>query len=217
MENNKINKQQYKITDSSVLGRSPAAVYMDTGVIEINKDIWHRFTPYERAFIIHHERGHHILPTEFEKEADAYALLETFKINKHALKDAINALAKTNLRDKSRLNALYSEAQLIQQNSQTSYKKVNLNQYNMRKKRNQTDNPFIKYAAFDGIAKGKRKKNKKKYFDDKNPPVTTTTYGKSHKINGFAIGNLYFSMTNILLITILISFLLLKKNRICLK
>ncbi|MDR0207032.1 MAG: hypothetical protein LBI45_07245 [Bacteroidales bacterium] len=199
---NKIN-----IVDSTVIGRSPAAVYMATGIIEINKDVWHKFTPYERAFIIQHERGHYLLPTEFEKEADAYALVQTLKINQSALKDGINALAKMNLKDKSRLNALYHEAALIKHAGKTSYPKINQNSNDMRKKLNHSDNPFQKAAANGAMLpiKKKRKNRKKRADGTDDTPVTTTTYGKSHKVNGFAIGNIYFSMTNILLAAILIS------------
>ena len=211
---------KYTFVNSSVIGTSPAAVYMDTGEIEINKDVWHKFTPYERAFIIQHEKGHFLLPTKFEKEADAYALVQTMKINRHALKDAINTLAKMNLKDKSRLNAIYQEALLIKQTGKTSYPKINQNSTDMRLKTNTSSSPFIKKAAFNGEPlKRKNRKNRKKRADgegEETPettPTTTTTYGKSHKINGFAIGNLYFSMTNILLAAILLT-IVLKKNKI---
>jgi len=206
-------KTKYNLVDSSVLGRSPAAVYMDTGEIEINKDIWHKFTPYERAFIIQHEKGHYLLPTEFEKEADAYALVQTLKINKNALRHAISALTKMNLKDKSRLKALYYEASYLKQTGKTSYHKINnQNINNMRTKQNTTNSPLIGKAAANGelmyrATKPKRRKNKRRRADgeDGAPPVTTTTYGKSHKINGFSIGNVYFSMTNILLALILVT------------
>jgi len=208
-------ENKYTMVNSKVLGKSPAAVYMDNGEIEINTDIWHKFTPYERAFIIQHERGHFLMPTEFEKEADAYALVQTLKVNRSALKDAVNALAKMNLKDKSRLNAIYHEADLIQKTGKTSYEKINQNQNDMRKKLNKTDHPFMTTkAAANGqnlpikVRKNKKnKKNKKRRADgeDETTPVTTTTYGKSHKINGFGLGNVYFSMTNILLAAILVS------------
>jgi len=205
-------ENKYTMVNSKVLGKSPAAVYMDNGEIEINTDIWYKFTPYERAFIIQHERGHFLMPTEFEKEADAYALVQTLKVNRSALKDAVNALAKMNLKDKSRLNAIYHEADLIQKTGKTSYPKINQNQNDMRKKLNKTDHPFMTTkAAANGqnlpIKVRKNKKNKKRRADGENEttPVTTTTYGKSHKINGFGVGNVYFSMTNILLAAILVS------------
>ena len=205
-------ENKYTMVNSKVLGKSPAAVYMDNGEIEINTDIWYKFTPYERAFIIQHERGHFLMPTEFEKEADAYALVQTLKVNRSALKDAVNALAKMNLKDKSRLNAIYHEADLIQKTGKTSYPKINQNQNDMRKKVNKTDHPFMTTkAAANGqnlpIKVRKNKKNKKRRADGENEttPVTTTTYGKSHKINGFGVGNVYFSMTNILLAAILVS------------
>jgi len=219
-------ENKYTMVNSKVLGKSPAAVYMDNGEIEINTDIWYKFTPYERAFIIQHERGHFLMPTEFEKEADAYALVQTLKVNRSALKDAVNALAKMNLKDKSRLNAIYHEADLIQKTGKTSYPKINQNQNDMRKKLNKTDHPFMTTkAAANGqnlpikVRKNKKnKKNKKRRADgedettprradgeNETTPVTTTTYGKSHKINGFGVGNVYFSMTNILLAAILVS------------
>lgn len=206
-------KNKYKYVDSKVLGDSPAAVYMDSGIIEINKDVWHKFTPYERAFIIKHEKGHFLLPTQFEKEADTYALLETQKINKNALGDAINTLVKMNLKDKSRLKSLYYEALLFKKTGQTSFMKINNNINDMRQKQNSTDSPFLRKAAANGnplnaLKKTKKKKNNKKRAvgdAEENLPVTTTTYGKSHKINGFSAGNMYFSITNILLAAILVT------------
>jgi len=210
-------KTQYRYVDSGVLGSSPAAVYMDTGIIEINKDIWHKFTPYERAFIVEHEKGHYLLPTEYEKEADTYALVQTLKINKNALRHAVSALIKMNPKDKTRLKAIYSENTLLKQTGKTSYQKINNQKTNnMNKKQNLTDSPFLKAAAngnpLANVTKPKKKRNKKKRADGNDTPITTTTYGKSHKINGFAIGNVYFSMTNILLALILVStFVLIKK------
>lgn len=183
-----------KFVGSNGLGSCPAQVDMITGTIELNRDVWSKFTKYEQAFIIEHEKGHFLLPTDYEKEADAYALRETCKITPDALKHAVDALIKMDVPDKTRIKALYNEIVNIKNNK------------DMRPKSNNSIfNTGINRNPFVSVRKSKRVKNRADGDTPKTTaktPVTTTTFGKSHKRNGLVIGDVYLSITNLLLLGI---------------
>jgi hypothetical protein len=52
---------------------SPARVYRDEGVIEINLKRWFRLPKAYRDYILAHEEGHYVLDTSDESAADEFA------------------------------------------------------------------------------------------------------------------------------------------------
>lgn len=180
--------------DKSITGNgNPAQADIATQEIFINKQIWSKFSDAEKVFIIEHEKGHILLPTECETLADQYAYLKTHITNKNAFKDAISALKKAGA-SPFRMQTLY---RLV----------TNEELIDMTPKENNTDKPlFQSRQNFAGKQKFifKKEKNMKNSKKSNFDGSTTTNYSKSNKVNGFAIGNLYFSMTNILLALILL-------------
>lgn len=68
----------------------PAAVDLDTGVLYLNKDTWHKLSPHTRKFVLLHELGH-LSGHLDEKGADIFALNKMLK-NDEKLSQAINAM-----------------------------------------------------------------------------------------------------------------------------
>ncbi len=58
----------------SDMGNNPASVNIRKGVVYINRDMWTRLTPYERAIILLHEEGHYRNKSIDEIQADIYAI-----------------------------------------------------------------------------------------------------------------------------------------------
>lgn len=188
-----------KYVDASVLGRCPAAVDMQTGVISVNRSVWHNYDNFEKAFVIMHEIGHYVLDTDSEYEADAYALRHVYKTAPRSLKRSLQTLCKIRVIDHSRLDNLYKEAlkldaadgneiagielqqissnnQFFNQNSETMTKNSGQETYPMKRQR-PADVRIVRRA--DGDKCG-------------------------HGMNGIHIGDWYFSITNLLLAAIVV-------------
>lgn len=101
-----------RYADSRTLGQCPAAVYMDTGDIEVNTSVWDSYTPFQRQFILLHEQGHYLLNTDSEEAADRYALHQLYARYPQSLKQSLGTLARLRIPD-SRLEALYRECLLL--------------------------------------------------------------------------------------------------------
>lgn len=101
-----------RYADSRTLGQCPAAVYMDSGDIEINTSVWHTYTPFQQQFILLHEEGHYRLQTDDETLADRYALHQLYARYPQSLKQSLGTLARLNIPD-SRIEALYRECLLL--------------------------------------------------------------------------------------------------------
>ena len=56
------------------MGDNPASVDIQKGIVYINRDMWTRLTPYERAIILLHEEGHYRNKSVDEIQADIYAI-----------------------------------------------------------------------------------------------------------------------------------------------
>ena len=95
---------------SAELGKCPAAVDMDTGIIEINQDVWDKYTQAEQAFIVAHEEGHYVIPTDDETEADIYALRKVAGQFPRSLAQSLNTLFKVGVVSESRMENAYIEA-----------------------------------------------------------------------------------------------------------
>ena len=101
-----------KYVDSRTLGLCPAAVYMETGHIEVNTSVWDTYTPFQQAFILYHELGHYHLRTDDETLADRYALHQLYERYPQSLKQSLGTLARLRIPD-SRMEALYRECLLL--------------------------------------------------------------------------------------------------------
>ena len=101
-----------KYVDSRTLGLCPAAVYMETGDIEVNTSVWDTYTPFQQAFILYHELGHYRLRTDDETLADRYALHQLYERYPQSLKQSLGTLARLRIPD-SRMEALYRECLLL--------------------------------------------------------------------------------------------------------
>lgn len=183
-------KININFVDEKITGiGNPAQADLNTQEIFINKNIWGKFSNAEKAFIVEHEKGHILLPTECESLADHYAYMKTHSTNKNAFRDAISALKKAGA-SPYRMQTLYKLA-------------TNEELIDMTPKQNTSDNPLFKSSKQNFVSKKERnmkaKKSKKHNFDGS----TTTNYSKNNKVNGFAIGGMYFSLTNIFLALIL--------------
>ena len=94
------------------MGLCPAAVYMETGDIEVNTSVWDTYTPFQQAFILYHELGHYRLRTDDETLADRYALHQLYARYPQSLKQSLGTLARLRIPD-SRMEALYRECLLL--------------------------------------------------------------------------------------------------------
>jgi hypothetical protein len=72
---------------------SPAAVNRGTGVLLLNQDTWHTFSPDQQAFIRYHEEGHLVLNTTSELSADGYAF-EKMMSEGRSLQACVKALTE---------------------------------------------------------------------------------------------------------------------------
>lgn len=207
----------YRYTDSSDLQDCPAAVDMETGDIWINTDVWDNYTESEQQFILQHELGHYNIPTDYEEEADEYALLHNFgKVNK-SLKSSLSALEKANVASEQRWATLYKKALEIDADhgnakAEKELKRIQSNNYEHKNyfiMRNQPGK--ITYIMPGNIYEGK-KVNVRRNFNRADgeetitPPaeVRTGNTQRPHKTNGITLGNYYLSFTNILLAAIVV-------------
>ena len=101
-----------KYVDSRTLGLCPAAVYMETGDIEVNTSVWDTYTPFQQTFILYHELGHYRLRTDDETLADRYALHQLYARYPQSLKQSLGTLARLRIPD-IRMEALYRECLLL--------------------------------------------------------------------------------------------------------
>lgn len=100
--------------DGKELGTCPAAVVMDDGTIQVNADVWDRYTPYQQRFILAHEQGHYELQTSSEEQADLYALRHLHGSEPRSLRQSIETLVKMgNAIPTQRVEALYRQALAI--------------------------------------------------------------------------------------------------------
>lgn len=177
----------YRYVTSQELGNCPCAVDCETGMIEVNRDVWNHYDEFERRFLIAHEEGHYYLDTDDEYEADLYALKKVAGTAPKSLARSVGALLKVGVIDEGRYYRIYEEALKIDKSlgnkeADKELKKID----NMSKQRN--------YRRADGeYACAPTEK-----------PTEKKERNSNHVPNGLVIGNWYFSFTNILLIVIAI-------------
>lgn len=191
-----------KYVTSAEIGPSPAAVDMQTGVIEINRDLWQNFTSYEKKFIIEHERGHYFLQTDSELEADLYALKKLYKTEKRSLKKAVATLANIGLIPDQRVKQIYIEALKIDSQQNKNKKAA---QEIMRIKQTQGDDIFISRIEKNPII------TETPNADPTQPTQPETGNSEVTLKRGFIIGNYFVSFETVSLI--IISYLLFKISK----
>lgn len=210
-------------TDSSRLQNCPAEVDMVTGDIYINTDVWDGYTEAEKRFIIGHESGHYALQTGSEQEADAYALEQNFGQIRDSLRSSFTALDKADVENEERWNSLYIKALEIDArngNTRAANELKKLSNKPMKKQNKMRSYPgqvtYIQPAQQP--AQNQRTYNVRRFRADggEGADTETPTTGKGdpkkqHKTNGIAVGSMYFSFTNIMLVAIAI-ILIIKLN-----
>lgn len=183
-------------TDASVLGRCPASVNMQTGVVTINQSVWHNYDNFEKSFVIMHEMGHYKLQTDSEYEADAYALRHVYKTAPRSLKRSLQALCKIGVIDHTRLDRLYREALKLDASDGNEIAAIELQQIKEQYFNHQ--NPIT-------MTKNRSQENypaKRNITPDVRVIRRADGEKCGHGMNGLHIGDWYFSFTNILLMAI---------------
>ncbi len=71
---------------------SPARVYQDEGVIEINMKRWRQLPKSHQDYILAHEEGHYVLDTGDEMAADQYAFEKLAGKMPGSLRNTVHAL-----------------------------------------------------------------------------------------------------------------------------
>jgi hypothetical protein len=72
---------------------SPARVFHDTGVIQINLSRWNQLPPFTQKYIKAHEEGHYLGRTNNEFKADKYAFLKLAFTEPESLRNSVKALS----------------------------------------------------------------------------------------------------------------------------
>lgn len=192
-------KVKVKYVDASVLGRCPASVNMSNGVVSINKSVWNNYDNFEKSFVLFHEIGHYILDTDSEYEADAYALKHVYRTAPRSLKRSLQTLVKIGVIDHARLDRLYKEALKLDANDGNRIAAIELvrieeNQYfNHQNQRTMRPNP------------GRETYPSKRNITPDVKIIRRADGAKcGHGLNGIHIGEWYFSITNIMLMIIVL-------------
>lgn len=165
------------------LGTCPAAVDMDCGIVEINRDEWGKYDEFQRRFIIAHEEGHYKMSTDNESEADVYAIRKVAGTAPKSLARSIETLFKVGIVDDNRYENLYREALII------DYEMGN-------------EQALIELEKLNNMNEFKKKTFKRNRMDGTESDDRKVEPGRSHRTNGLVIGDFYFSFTNIALIAI---------------
>jgi len=168
------------------LGDCPASVDMNEGIIEINEDVWDHYDDFQKRFILFHEEAHYVLQTDSEQAADTYALRQVAGKYPRSLARSIETLFKVGICNDERYDNIYREALKLD--------------YKMGNK-----NALIELQKFENM-NNFSPKNRKNRVDGGVEPE------RSHKINGFVIGNMYLSFTNLLLIVTVFVLIGIKSN-----
>lgn len=135
------------------LGTCPAAVMMDDGTIQVNRDVWYRYSPFEQRFIIEHERGHYMLQTSSEEQADRYALRQVYGTAPQSLKQSIGTLVKMgNAIPSGRVQALYAEALKIDATANNNHRATQELKILTKQQPTMRASKYNQYHRADGLA-----------------------------------------------------------------
>lgn len=197
-------KVDIKYVDSNKLGSCPAEIDMATGVVSINKDVWDEYDDFEQKFIILHELGHYTLQTDSETEADKYALQNCYKTAPQSLKRSLQTLYKVGIIDTARMWQLYINSLYL--DSQDGNEAATLELFNINNNIQNLENMGQK-GKETYIEKGTNRSNR---IDGEETIIKNKKdRQRGHKKNGVAIGGVYFSITNILLVAVSILLIVL--------
>ncbi|MBO7201858.1 MAG: hypothetical protein J6V54_10765 [Bacteroidales bacterium] len=218
--------------DSKELGSCPAAVLMDDGTIQINADVWHRYTPYQQQFILAHEQGHYELQTQSEELADLYALRTLHGTSPQSLKQSIDTLVKMgNVIPTERVMALYIQALKIDatinqnQRAKTELAKIctgtsNKTQINNNNNKTMRQSKYNKYHRADGATTGVDTTEHQPMYADSQLAQDNQKqpdYNRLHIITnlkpGLQIGGTFFDLHTILMAAILVVLCMIYKKK----
>jgi hypothetical protein len=150
-------KNQIIWESAETMGMNPASVEMDTGRIILNRDVFPQYSEFTQKFILEHERGHYLLPTDSEEEADAYALTKLYKSTNQSLKKTMKAITDFIPVHDPRVENLYRKALLIDSeynNNQKAKEELkNITEKSMRGKLASSQSPFIRFNAIGNYYK----------------------------------------------------------------
>lgn len=76
------------------LGSTPARVNRFTGEIQLNMRYFNRMPEFHRRFIIEHEKGHYMLNTRSEFEADRFAFRRLAGSSPGSLKESVKSISR---------------------------------------------------------------------------------------------------------------------------
>lgn len=184
-----------RVVGSDILGNCPAQVYMDSGIIEINGDIWDKYTDFQKEFIIQHEVGHFELQTDSETKADNYALKQVYGKAPQSLKKSIQALHKIGVIDNERFRNLYIETLKIDafknNNKRALIELKNLGIYKMKVKRSTGKSPFVS-SNRNKVDGGDNAESASQLIDNMQDNFFSGL-GMQQKKRGFEVGKHYIS------------------------
>lgn len=100
-------------TDSAT---NPARSYLGHGLIEINKSVFDRLTPYQRKYVLLHELGHLSNNSKDEVAADRYALDRMALKEPYSLINYVDAVDRIALSKKRKKQARIDVLQIAAEN-----------------------------------------------------------------------------------------------------
>lgn len=214
------------------LGSCPAAVLMDDGTIEINRDVWNLYTPFEQQFILAHEAGHYLLQTSSEEAADLYALQQMHRTQRRSLKQSIGTLVKMgNTIPASRVEALYREALKMDAQINGNQRATQELQYLSTKnnQRNMRQSKYNMYHRADGQSTTAVSTTESEYHTD---PASELLYADTAMVKrneqpvtgsfihiftdhrpGLQIGSIFLDLHTIISISILVVLCMIYKKK----
>lgn len=200
---------------AETLGTCPAAVIMDTGTIQVNRDVWYRYTPFEQQFIIEHERGHYMLQTSSEELADRYALRQMYGSETGSLKKSIGTLVKMGRAiPSSRVQHLYAEALKIDATANNNKRATQELKLLTKQQPTMRPSKYNQYHRADGLAEvvADTKAYEQPETDAKQPSglIYIDTIGCRP---GVHIGQTFLDLQTLLLMAILILLCMIYKKK----
>ena len=200
--------------DGKELGLCPAAVVMDDGTIQVNADVWDRYTPYQQRFILAHEQGHYELQTSSEEQADLYALRHLHGSEPRSLRQSIETLVKMgNAIPPQRVEALYREALAIDAALNNNQKaKQELKILNNKNDSNMRPSKYNLYHRADG-GQTTEDVQTTEVSEAQNNQSSRLIHFISERRPGLQIGTTFLDLNTILTMSILVVLCMIYKKK----
>ena len=175
--------------DATTMDDNPASVEMHNGNIILNRDVFPKYSKFTQKFILEHEKGHYLIPTDSEEEADFYALKKVYKSTGKSLKKTMKAITDFLPESNTRVTTMYIRClELDARDNGNAKAQTELNnlkgEYTMSIKQTGMQSPFVKRNAT-----GRRRADGGEGInEDVDTPAVTvndTTSRKMYNIVGF--------------------------------